>query len=731
MIKKNKLKINISNKHKRIIFIVVILIICCIRIGLCIYNYSFKYGEWKNEIKEIEIIQVEDLKEESIVYSCYLDKNKFLIQISDVDNVYNYKDKITVRCSNYKIEKYNNPYEFDYTKSLKSKGYISKIYASKILNVEEERKGILSLAYYIREKIYSNLEKQVGKYYSALITSIIYGDDSSLDETLKKKFSNIGIGHFLCVSGSHAIYLISVFEYITKDKKKNILSFLILLYLYYITLFKVSLLRVVIMYFLNTFFNRWGYYKKYILTLLIVIYINPFYIFSFGVIFSFLSTLGIHLFSNVIYSYMYVKICTFKKSRKVGMIGEYVIQSISQTISAQSLIIPFEISCFGKLSFICIISNLLLASVLNLVMISGFMMFILFFIPGISNIIIQITFVFIHMLVYITNILDSINYFNVYIPKFSILGYVLYYLFILVIIFKDKIWVYVWSRRKVVKSGLKLVQTGVITYFVIWYIYTMYLDSYIIFFNVGQGNMALIHKYTTNIIIDMGSTESGKAKSIISSFLKAKCIRNIECICITHMHSDHMNGVIDYLEDECKEANIDRIIYSYPAVNVEEYQVLRKEILRNNIIPNVVKGGDIFKINGVKISVLTPGEKYLKDNDMLNTNSTIYLVEGVKKKILFLGDSTKVTEKYLVEEYINSIDENKREMLKNISIVQIGHHGSSTSSLDSFISNFKGIYGIISAKKKVYGHPSDSTIKTLEKYKLKIRITEKEGAIVF
>lgn len=725
------IKIRITNRFKKVIIITIVFICFILRIGHCIHKYSFKYSEWKNEVRKVEIIQIEEIKEECIIYSCYLDKDKFLIQINDVDNVYKYKDNLTVRCSNYSIEKYNNPYEFDYDNYLKSKGYISKLYVSKVLNIDESQNGILSPAYVIREKICSNLEKRVGRYYSGLITSIIYGDDSSLDEKLKNKFSNIGIGHFLCVSGSHAIYLISVFEYITKDKKKNLLSFLILLYLYYITLLKVSLLRVVIMYFLNTFFPNISYSKKYIITLSIVLGINPYYIFSFGVIFSFLSTLGIHMFSNLLYSYLFVKVCLIKKDRKVGIIGEYIIQSVSQTISAQILIIPFEISCFGKISLICLLSNLLLASVLNFVMLSGFAMFILFFIPGLSNILIQITFVFIHMLVYITNILDSINYFNVYIPRFNMLGYVLYYSFILVFLFKDKVWIYLWSRRKVVKSGVKLIRVGIILYFISWYIYTMYLDSYVIFFNVGQGNMALVHKYTTDILIDMGSTQNGKAHSIISSFLKAKCIRDIDCICVTHMHSDHMNGVIDYILDEDKEANISRILYSIPVENVVEFRILKELVLKNNIVQNVVKGGDVLSINGVEITILTPGETYLKDNDMLNTNSTVYVVEGLKKKILFLGDSTKVTEKYILEEYINSSDENKRRILENIDVVQIGHHGSSTSSLDLFISNFKEAFGIISAKKKVYGHPSEKTIETLNKYNFKIRITEKDGAIIF
>ena len=64
-------------------------------------------------------------------------------------------------------------------------------------------------------------------------------------------------------------------------------------------------------------------------------------------------------------------------------------------------------------------------------------------------------------------------------------------------------------------------------------------------------------------------------------------------------------------------------------------------------------------------------------------------------------------------------------------IYQIGHHGSNTSTSEKFISDINSCYAIISASKKVYGHPSEEVIELLEKYNFKIKITEKEGAIIF
>ena len=109
---------------------------------------------------------------------------------------------------------------------------------------------------------------------------------------------------------------------------------------------------------------------------------------------------------------------------------------------------------------------------------------------------------------------------------------------------------------------------------------------------------------------------------------------------------------------------------------------------------------------------------------MLNANSTVYLVEKSKKKYLFMGDATKKTEKYILEKY-----EEKKE---KINVIQLSHHGSSTSSYEPFISKLNNqCICVISSKKKVYGHPSELVLKLLNKYNLKYKITEKEGAVLF
>ncbi len=88
-----------------------------------------------------------------------------------------------------------------------------------------------------------------------------------------------------------------------------------------------------------------------------------------------------------------------------------------------------------------------------------------------------------------------------------------------------------------------------------------------------------------------------------------------------------------------------------------------------------------------------------------------------------MGDATKETEEYILNKNIND--------LNSIDFYQVGHHGSKTSSKDDFIAKLNINTAIISAKKKVYNHPSEETLNTLFNHNISVKITEKDGAVKF
>ena len=708
--------------------VVIALTILFFKICYCIFLYNFKYEEFKNKKITVSINKISEIGEEGITYDVTYNNDKFLMYIKDKDEILKGGEKIQCIASNYKIETKNNPYEFNYKRYLNSNKYISRLYCSKIILKENGKNKVLDIIYAIREYISKKLDKKMDAKNSNLLKSMMYGDNLFLDEKIKKNFSDIGLSHVLAVSGAHIEALLFSYEKIVNNRKRIVSNIILIFYFFCISLFNVSLLRAMCMYILSVIFkNKYSFVQKYVITLMIFIYINPYYIFNAGIIFSFLSILGIKLFYTLIYSYIITKL-RFKYNSALKVI----VKNISLTVSAQILTFPFQIYYFNKFSIIFLFSNLLLSFLIEILMHLNFSLFILFFIPYISDILIYSCNFLITIVVKLVEIINKINYFSIYLIRPSISIFFCYYVFIVVMLYKKYVIILSWKNRKKLKKLALKLQKCFCIYILTWYLYMIFLDKYVIFFNVGQGNMSLIHSNTKNIIVDIGATKEYDAGNIIVSFLKAKNINKVDAIFITHMHSDHINGIANLLENNIK---IGYIVYSKPPELTKEYTELI-EIAKNKKIALVqVTQLDNIKIEKINVDVLSPPKNsYIKDSDILNANSTIYLVDTSIKKIMYMGDSTKETEKYLLNEYINSEREEVKkikETINNLDIYQVGHHGSKTSTYEVFISKINSCNAIISADKNVYGHPNDEVLDILNKYKFKILITQKKGAIKF
>ena len=700
------------NKKKTLLYVSLILLLL-VRIVVFIYRYNYKYNSFRNVTITVKVICIEKVEEERIRYRIKYNGDTFLLFLKDVNNVYSYGDEIVIRASLYEIESKGNPYEFNYKRYLNSNGFVSVLYANIAKNKNSE-KDIMSLIYLLRNKVDYVIDSNLTVKKANLLKSILYGNDVYLDENIKEMFTEVGLGHILCVSGTHVAFLIFSFENITKSKKSKILRIILLLFFYIFSLFNISLLRAIVMSILAMFKRYNNVYKRYVIVLYIVLVINPYYLFNIGVIFSFLSILGIIVFNSRINSFL-SKSCRFKTIK-------IVIDSVSVTVSSQVLILPIEIAVFGKITLFSILSNLLVSSVIIILLNLGFSVLFFIFIPLVSIHLFQCINLVIDILFLLLKILNNVNYFNIYLPRFNMIMYIMYYLFIILVIVGDKIWIYFWNIRKQIKKWIRMTKMLCLVYIVLNIVYIQYFESYVIYFNVGQGNMALIHNKIKNVVVDMGSTEKNIAYNVMKSFLKAKNIRNIDLVCITHMHTDHMNGVEELIQD--KEINVKRIGYSIPCMNVEEYYYLIKAIRTNNVAKIEVNENDNIEIGKIKIEVLSPPRnKYIKDEDMLNANSTIYNIQNDKKVYMFMGDATKKTERYILKKY--------KEKIRKVKCFQVSHHGSSTSSYEPFISELNDAICIISSKKEVYGHPSEAILNILNKYKLKYMITENDGAFIF
>lgn len=692
-----------------------------------IYKFNFKYKNEENfSRKNCMIIRLEKIEEDKITYLVKYNNNNFLLNIYENEGInlkevsnFTYGDIVSCRGKIVIPSKLNNPYEFDYKLYLNSNDIVGTISCYDIKKVGKKLGNlILKLGYFLRDNITYRIDSIYESDKLELLKTMIYGEDINLDKDIGEVFKNNGLSHVLAVSGMHMTYLLFLIDMLLKNKNSKLvllLDVIILVIFTVISALSISVIRACIMSLLAIIEKnnkiKVNKYANIIIAFMLIIAINPYSIFSVSFLLSFLSTFGIILLYNLIYSY-------FKIKFKLNYITRYIFKTISLNISSIIMILPLQIYFTGSFELISILSNLIISPIISFEFIIGFLTLLLIFIPYVSNILVFSNLIILEIIIHILNFISKLNYFTIYIPRQSLFEIFTYYLLIAILSLKKYIpALFNKKRKKIIRNIAFLITIFVILYNISMYIYRMYFEEYVYFFNVGQGNMAIIREDRKVIIVDIGSTQESLAGNILNNFLKAKAINKIDAIFLTHLHDDHINGIYD----TTKNIKINKVYYGIPK---EGEDVLIDTLAKNNIPKENLNFLDEIKIGNVSINVLSPPKsKIIISNDIINSNSLVLLVKTKNNKILFMGDATIETEEELLKN--NDIVKN----IKDIDVIQIGHHGSKTSTSNNFISNINSCIAIISAKKEKFGHPDKEVLDILDKYSFKIKITQNDGAI--
>jgi competence protein ComEC len=746
-----------KNISKFKIIIISLIIIYISRIVYINYIFNNKYLENSNYTKlSVIIIQKEKVYQDKISYLVRYNNDNFILNIYDILTDFKYGDILDINGKIIIPKKLNNLYEFDYKRYLNSR-YIFGIITCTNYEKVGIKKDYLSHIYLFKDLINKKIDEGINNTdNSNLFKSMIYGYDINLNDDIKEDFNKIGLSHLLAVSGSNVSIILFLFltllEKFKINKYLNIsLNILILLLFCIFSGLEISVIRASIMSIVILIFKKFNIKSNKFISLIISFFIillyNPYIVFNISFILSFLAVLSIILFYKRIYSFfsLYIykvigysnvikfehKNCIKSKLYFIYKLLKYFNVILSLTLSVQILIIPVQINIFNSFNFILFISNFLVFTISGVINITGYSLIICFNIPIINNILFVLSNFLLSLIINISNILSNINFTIIKLPSLNLFSFICYYSLIFSNFYLDTFY-YKYRVKKVRFKAIKyLIIILTVSYLIYYNIYTIYFESFVYYFNVGQGNMALIKNGNSCVIVDIGSSNNNVSYSLMS-FLKAKNISKINCIILTHFHSDHVNGLFE-LERYLSDLKIDSVMFSYPKIvnNKKEKESYKKteysykeidDFLNKNKIPQImVSKDDLITIYSIKIKILSPYIDYIiKDNDILNANSIICIITFNNKNYLFLGDSTINTEKLIFKDFKFEIFE----------AIQIGHHGSKTSTSKYLIDNIKTKYAVISSCKKVFGHPNQNTLDILKKYNIKTIITEKEGGIM-
>lgn len=218
------------------------------------------------------------------------------------------------------------------------------------------------------------------------------------------------------------------------------------------------------------------------------------------------------------------------------------------------------------------------------------------------------------------------------------------------------------------------------------------------FYNVGQALSALVtFPDGTHWLVDAGTGATGAKERLLASLKKDLGASPITVMWITHQHADHMNAAKEIMND--KDFKVAAYVDNgYPSA--AHTAATAKHILHTATDELPLPAAP------VKVTPFLPSGKVKSCPSNQNNCSIGLRIEYCSSSILFVGDAESEEEAVLPQN-------------QTATLLQVGHHGSPTSSSESFVKAVKPQYAVISAGKpregtnKTYCHPNASTVTTL------------------
>ncbi|TAH74979.1 MAG: MBL fold metallo-hydrolase [Anaerolineaceae bacterium] len=229
--------------------------------------------------------------------------------------------------------------------------------------------------------------------------------------------------------------------------------------------------------------------------------------------------------------------------------------------------------------------------------------------------------------------------------------------------------------------------------------------------DVGQGDSILIQSDDHYMLIDAGERHKGE---LVINYLKSLGVKKLDYIIGTHPHSDHIGGLADVI----LSFDVDKIIMPNVVHTTKTFEDLLDAISDKSLKITKPIIGNEFSLGTASFVIISPNET---DYDNLNNYSVgIKLTHG-DNTFIFIGDAEVHSENEMLR---NGID-------LDADVLKLGHHGSTTSSSDSFLDAVTPDISIISAGEgNKYGHPHVETLQKHLDRDIKLFRTDKQGTII-
>ncbi|MCF7927106.1 MAG: DNA internalization-related competence protein ComEC/Rec2 [Candidatus Izimaplasma sp.] len=408
------------------------------------------------------------------------------------------------------------PNTFNYNAYLKSKQIYKQLTVDDIVK-ENHTFTFGNLRYLVTQYI-----ERYMPHSKSYIKVFILADDTHLSEITKDNISELGISHLFAVSGLHigilvlAIMKISDRLSIPSRTTQVIIMIVLLLYLF-LTNFTPSITRAASLYFLSLLNKhyKWEFSTLDLVAIIFIILllINPFFIYSVGFKLSFLMTVIILLSHQILH-------------KKTQLIQLYLISFICFLWS-----VPLVVSITHQINIVTVPLNVLFILLMTYCVLP--LAYVTFLFPIFDSLYNQIIQVY-------NWIIHSFSLINVGIIQLSFshpLLIILYYCLIF----------YLMVSLETIKKRLKTISLVFLVIFLISLSRYINPIKKVIFFDVSGDSTFISDKFNQcNILIDTGDKDDYNG---VINYLLSKNIKRLDYVIISHSHRDHSGELKDILSN--------------------------------------------------------------------------------------------------------------------------------------------------------------------------------------
>ncbi|WP_337019414.1 MBL fold metallo-hydrolase [Oceanobacillus massiliensis] len=233
------------------------------------------------------------------------------------------------------------------------------------------------------------------------------------------------------------------------------------------------------------------------------------------------------------------------------------------------------------------------------------------------------------------------------------------------------------------------------------------------YIDVGQADAALFEYNDGNqpytILFDTGDWQGNE----VVTYLKSQDVSDIDLVVVSHPDADH----IGQLDDVMQTFEVGEVWLSGNESSSDVFQRGMEAVINSGADFHEPRTGEEFEIGPLEIDVLHPDNISGKSNE----ESVSLLFTYGSTKFLFTGDADRSAELEMMESGMDI----------KADIIQLGHHGSDTSSDPAFISAVHPSVAIYSAGAgNSYGHPGERVVSLIKKSGIELYGTDVNGTIV-